>query len=332
MKTYATLGPACREVNILVDMLRAGLTGFRLDLTRQALSECGAWRELLRRAAEETGTAPELLLDLRGREVYTGDLETPLPLKAGDSVSLGTDGIPLAPDVVQLLRPGMTIELNDGALALEVTAAGTDTVPARCRRSGTAESRMPVVLPGVEPERPAVSEKDLQDLSQAADFGATGIMFPFVRRRGDVEAIRRAMAACGAAHLTLLPKVESRAGLASLPEWMDLADVVIIARKDLGNDLSLWRLPRAQKQIAALCRQRKKPFLVVAQLLHSMIRQPSPTRAEVLDIYNACLDGAEALMLTGETAQGHYPVESVAWLRRVAREGEADRQASISRP
>ena len=153
----------------------------------------------------------------------------------------------------------------------------------------------------------------------------SAVMQPFVRSADDLCAVRAAMADSGLAHAELFAKVENRAGLDALPDWMDLCDVVTIARGDLGSSLPLEQLPAAQKHIAALCRSRRKPFLVVTQLLHSMIDHPAPTRAEVLDIYNAVLDGADCLMLTGETAQGRYPAEASAWLIRVAREAEKTR-------
>ena len=165
----------------------------------------------------------------------------------------------------------------------------------------------------------------LQALAQAAQLGVNAVMQPFVRSAGDLHTVRDAMAANGLGHAELFAKVENRAGLDALPDWLDFCDVVTVARGDLGSSLPLEQLPAAQKRIAALCRSRRKPFLVVTQLLHSMLDHPTPTRAEVLDIYNAVLDGADCLMLTGETAQGLYPLESAEWLVRVAREAEKAR-------
>ena len=224
-------------------------------------------------------------------------------------------------DVLDALRPGMTVLLDDGAMALTVMDGGV----CRVTRGGTLTGHKSLTLEGVDLRRPALCEADLADLSQAAALGVNAVMQPFVRSAGDLRVVRQTMAENGLADAELFAKVENQPGLDALPDWLALCDVVTIARGDLGSSLPLERLPAAQKHIAALCRSRGKPFLVVTQLLHSMIDHPSPTRAEVLDIYNAVLDGADCLMLTGETAQGRYPLESVDWLIRVAQEAEKAR-------
>ena len=140
------------------------------------------------------------------------------------------------------------------------------------------------------------------------------------------EEVREALHARGLDRLTLFAKVEDRLGWEALPRWMDACDVVTVARGDLGSNLGLLRLPGAQKDMAARCRRAGKPFLVVTQLLHTMTEHPAPTRAEVLDVYNAVLDGASALMLTGETARGRYPLEAVRWLLDIARQAEEDQK------
>ena len=212
----------------------------------------------------------------------------------------------------------MTVLLDDGAMALTVVDGGV----CRVTRGGTLTGHKSLTLEGVDLRRPALCEADLADLSQAAALGVNAVMQPFVRSAGDLRVVRQTMAENGLADAELFAKVENQPGLDALPDWLALCDVVTIARGDLGSSLPLERLPAAQKRIAALCRSRGKPFLVVTQLLHSMIDHPSPTRAEVLDIYNAVLDGADCLMLTGETAQGRYPLESADWLIRVAQEAE----------
>ena len=169
-------------------------------------------------------------------------------------------------------------------------------------------------------------KQDLLDLDNAAGQGVTAVMQPFVRSRHELEQVRTALARRGLEHLTIFAKIEDRQGWQSLPQWMDACDVVTVARGDLGSNLGLLHLPAAQKDIAARCRRAGKPFLVVTQLLHTMTEHPTPTRAEVLDVYNAVLDGASALMLTGETARGRYPLEAVRWLLDIARQAEEDQK------
>ena len=320
MRYYATLGPSCCDTAALSALLRRGVTGFRLNLSHTPLAARTDWIAALHEAERKTGLRAQLMIDLRGPEVRIGSLPAPLPLAEGAAVTLGAD-IPVDGDVLDALRPGMTVLLDDGAMALMVVDGGV----CRVTRGGTLTGHKSLTLEGVDLRRPALCEADLADLSQAAALGVNAVMQPFVRSAGDLRVVRQTMAENGLADAELFAKVENQPGLDALPDWLALCDVVTIARGDLGSSLPLERLPAAQKHIAALCRSRRKPFLVVTQLLHSMIDHPSPTRAEVLDIYNAVLDGADFLMLTGETAQGRYPLESADWLIRVAQEAEKAR-------
>ena len=320
MRYYATLGPSCCDTAALSALLRRGVTGFRLNLSHTPLAARTDWIDALHEAERKTGLRAHLMIDLRGPEVRIGSLPAPLPLAEGAAVTLGAD-IPVDGDVLDALRPGMTVLLDDGAMALTVVDGGV----CRVTRGGTLTGHKSLTLEGVDLRRPALCEADLADLSQAAALGVNAVMQPFVRSADDLRVVRQTMAENGLANAELFAKVENQPGLDALPDWLALCDVVTIARGDLGSSLPLERLPAAQKRIAALCRSRGKPFLVVTQLLHSMIDHPSPTRAEVLDIYNAVLDGADCLMLTGETAQGRYPLESADWLIRVAQEAEKAR-------
>ena len=320
MRYYATLGPSCCDTAVLAALLRRGITGFRLNLSHTSLSARRDWIDALHTAEQETGLRAQLMIDLRGPEVRIGDMPAPLPLAEGAAVTLGAD-IPVDSDVLDALRSGMTVLLDDGAMALSVVDGGV----CRVTRGGILTGHKSLTLEGVDLRRPALCEADLADLSQAAALGVNAVMQPFVRSADDLCVVRQAMVENGLAGAELFAKVENRPGLDALPDWLALCDVVTIARGDLGSSLPLEQLPAAQKHIAALCRSRGKPFLVVTQLLHSMIDHPSPTRAEVLDIYNAVLDGADCLMLTGETAQGRYPLESADWLIRVAQEAEKAR-------
>lgn len=320
MRYYATLGPSCCDTAALSALLRRGVTGFRLNLSHTPLAARTDWIAALHEAERKTGLRAQLMIDLRGPEMRIGSQPAPLPLAEGAAVTLGVD-IPVDGDVLGALRPGMTVLLDDGAMALTVVDGGV----CRVTRGGTLTGHKSLTLEGVDLRRPALCEADLADLSQAAALGVNAVMQPFVRSADDLRVVRQTMAETGLADAELFAKVENQPGLDALPDWLALCDVVTIARGDLGSSLPLERLPAAQKHIAALCRSRGKPFLVVTQLLHSMIDHPSPTRAEVLDIYNAVLDGADCLMLTGETAQGRYPLESADWLIRVAQEAEKAR-------
>ncbi len=326
IKTYATLGPRCCDSAILQQMLQLGLTGFRLNLSHRTLRDCRAWTDALKSAAQSVGVQPELIIDLRGSELRLGQLDTPISLQTGQAVTFGTGGIALDSDILTALQAGQTILLDDGIMELTVEHCSGDTAICRCMRGGTVHSCKSITLPGIQIARPALCEADLADLAVARDHGVTAVMQPFVRSRSELLQVHQALEKYGLADLAVFAKVEDRDGILSLPQWLDLCDVVTIARGDLGSSLSLYELPYAQKEISAVCRNAGKDFLVVTHLLQSMIHAPVPTRAEVTDIYNACLDGAAALMLTGETAQGDFGVEAVSVLLEMARRGENDRR------
>ena len=319
MKTYATLGPACCRAELLTELLDMGLTGFRLNLSHTTLTACRPWTEAVQQAREASGRPAELMVDMRGPELRMGPLSRPVTLTAGETVTLGPGGLPVELDILAAIRPGREILLDDGLMALRAESCGR-AVTCTVTRGGVLESRKSITLPGVELCRPALTEQDLLDLDAAAGQGVTAVMQPFVRHRRELEEVREALHARGLDRLTLFAKVEA------LPRWMDACDVVTVARGDLGSNLGLLRLPGAQKDMAARCRRAGKPFLVVTQLLHTMTEHPAPTRAEVLDVYNAVLDGALALMLTGETARGRYPVQAVRWLLDIARQAEEDQK------
>ena len=319
MDFYGTIGPACAELSTLQQMVRAGMTGLRMNLSHGSLAEHADWLELIQKAGIRT-----LLIDLQGPELRIGRLASPLTLSEGQQVFLGTGGIPCPACLLDAITPGQKLLLDDGKLLLRVNAVDT-ALHCTVLRGGLLQSRKSIAVPGVEVSSPTLTDEDLQNLRVAAGCGVTGVMLPFVRSAEDIRTLRAALEDANAGQIQIFAKIENLAGVRTLPEFLPLVDQVVIARGDLGSSLPLEQLPAAQKHIAALCCSRRKPFLVVTQLLHSMIDHPTPTRAEVLDIYNAVLDGADCLMLTGETAQGRYPLAALDWLMRVAQEAQRAR-------
>ena len=219
---------------------------------------------------------------------------------------------------MQAARPGQQLLLDDGKLLVEVTAAGPDALVCTVLRGGVLQSRKSIAAPGLSVPMPTLTSEDLANLRIAASCGVTGVMLPFVRGKQDILALRQALAEAGAPQICIFAKIENLAGVQALPEFLSLVDEVVIARGDLGNAMPLWELPRCQKQLSAACRAAGVPFMVVTQMLDSMCTRAVPTRAEVSDIYNAVLDGASSLMLTGETAAGQYPVQAMEFLVRTA--------------
>mgnify|MGYP000646358757 FL=1 len=239
-------------------------------------------------------------------------------LPEGGTVQLGAGGIPCPVQLVQAARPGQQLLLDDGKLLVEVTAAGPDALVCTVLRGGVLQSRKSIAAPGLSVPMPTLTSEDLANLRIAASCGVTGVMLPFVRGKQDILALRQALAEAGAPQIRIFAKIENLAGVQALPEFLSLVDEVVIARGDLGNAMPLWELPRCQKQLSVSCRAAGVPFMVVTQMLDSMCTRAVPTRAEVSDIYNAVLDGASSLMLTGETAAGQYPVQAMEFLVRTA--------------
>lgn len=308
MEIYGTFGPACTSLPILTEMFRSGMCGLRLNLSHRSLEESRDWLELAQKAAGACGRTSQILMDLQGPELRVGREGLPLELPEGEILPLGA--LQLPPVLLEQLQPGQELLLDDGKLQAIVGEGET----CRVVRGGTLLPRKSVAASGVIVQMPALTEEDHRNLRLAPQMGVTGVMQSFVRGREDLLTLREALRQYNGEHIRIFAKVENRQGLETLLDWIDLADCIVIARGDLGNAVPLWQLPAIQKGIAALCIARGKPFLVVTQLLASMEERAVPTRAEVSDIFNAVLDGAWALMLTGETAAGRYPAEAMAYL------------------
>mgnify|MGYP002516194467 CR=1 FL=1 len=322
LQIYGTLGPACSGTETLARLFAAGMTGVRLNLSHVGLPGAAEQIEHLHAAARRRGIVPQLLIDMQGPELRVGSLPEPLVLETGAEVHLGAGGVPLPPEVLPHLVPGQEVLLDDGKLLLRVRGAFPGRALARVERGGVLQSRKSAALPGVDIRLPAMTDSDRANLRAARDYGVTGVMQPFVRSREDLETVRAALDEAGGQDIRLFAKIESREGVDKLEELLPAAGEIVIARGDLGNSGPLWELPGLQKRIAAACRRAGKPFMVVTQMLASMEQNPVPTRAEVSDIFNAVLDGASSVMLTGETAVGKYPVEAMEYLARTAREAE----------
>lgn len=319
MELYGTLGPACADAQTLGLMLDAGMTGARLNLSHTGLEGGARFIEALFEAGRSRGVEPELLIDTQGPELRTGTLASPLTLSKGDIVTLGGEGIPLPQTVLELLRPGVELLLDDARLSLGVLESDGASARAEVLRGGVLGSRKGVTLPGLEAAAPPLTESDRQNLAAARSWGVTAVMQSFTRSASDIAAVRGVLDAGGGETIRVFAKVESRGGVEALPELLGVSDMIVIARGDLGSSCGLYAVPSLQKSIAKQCREAGTPFMVVTQLLYSMQKNPVPTRAEVSDIYNAVLDGASALMLTNETAAGEYPVAAMAALARAAR-------------
>lgn len=308
---YGTLGPACDSEEVLVQLISEGMSGIRLNLSHVSLKNAAGQVENLHRAAKKCGADIKLLIDMQGPELRVGTLETPMELVNGEEVLVGEGGIPMPAAVLPFLKEGQELLLDDGKLLIQML----NERRAKVLRGGLLRGRKSVALPGASIYPPTLTDSDLENIAHAAEFGVTGLMQPFVRGKDDLIAVRRALDEAGCAHIKLMAKIENLSGVENLDELIGYCDEIIIARGDLGNAMPLWELPAVQKRIAAKCRAAGRSFMVVTQMLSSMEQNPVPTRAEVSDIFNAVLDGASSVMVTGETAVGKYPAEVIKYLK-----------------
>lgn len=314
LEFYGTIGPACADELTLRRMAEAGMTGLRFNLSHGSLAEHGDWLALARAAGIR-----QILIDLQGPELRIGRLARPVQLEAGQTLRLGQGGVLCPEALLRAVGPGQELLLDDGRLLVRVEAADAAGLDCTVLRGGVLQSRKSVAAPGAEIRCPTLTAEDRENLRAARRCGVTGVMLPFVRGAEDLRTLRQALAEVGAPEIRVLAKIENLEGVRALPEFLHLADEIVIARGDLGNAMPLWELPACQKQLTQVCRSAGVPFMVVTQLLDSMQHSAVPTRAEVSDVYNAVLDGAASLMLTGETAAGQWPIQAMEYLVRTAR-------------
>ncbi|MEO8502260.1 MAG: pyruvate kinase [Acidobacteriota bacterium] len=324
-RIVATVGPASSSETVLGRLLEAGVDVVRLNLSHGSHAEHRRRIRLLRRLAEARGLPVPVIADLMGPRYRLGELPAERVLRTGERVSLGEPGrgVDLPVDGVEILRhlrKGERVLIDNGLVELRVETKSARTVRARVIFGGPVSTRKGINLP--DSELPfTISAKDRADISFAVREGVDFLALSYVGRAVEIEAIRAVARAAGR-DLPVIAKLERALAIEYLDEIVESADSVMVARGDLGVEVALDRVPVLQKQIVAAGRRLGKPVIVATQMLESMMIQPRPTRAEASDVANAVFDGADALMLSGETAAGRFPVEAVATMDRVIREAE----------
>lgn len=321
MKTeiFGTFGPACKDEKILKEMIEAGMTGMRLNLSHTTLPASVEYIDAYQKAASTVGVAPQILIDMQGPELRVDSLPEAVTLETGASVFLG-ENIPVPEEVLSAVEVGDEILFDDGKLLVKVVAK--HPITATVIRGGLLQSHKSIKIIGKNIEMPALTAHDIENLKLAKEYGVTALMQPFVLSGEDLRYVRGVLKEYGADNIQIFAKIENRLGVENLESILPEADVIVIARGDLGNDMPLWELPRVQKEIEKACHKFGKPYIVVTQMLTSMERNPVPTRAEVSDIFYAVFFGAYGIMVTSETAIGKYPVEAVRYLTNTAKEAE----------
>lgn len=322
-KIVCTLGPSVD--GRVAEFVRAGMDVARLNLSHGSYDEHRVRYEEVRAASDETQRAVGILVDLQGPKIRLGRFASgPVELAPGDVFTITTEDVPGDKDLVSTTYSGLpgdvnagdTILVDDGKVALRVTAVEGPRVVTRVEVGGTVSNNKGLNLPGVAVSVPALSEKDEQDLRWALSLRADMIALSFVRNASDVELVHKIMDEVGI-RLPVIAKIEKPQAVENLEEIVRAFDGIMVARGDLGVELPLEQVPMVQKRAVELARRAAKPVIVATQVLDSMITLPRPTRAEASDCANAVLDGADAIMLSGETSIGKYALEAVRTMARI---------------
>ncbi|HXH95830.1 MAG TPA: pyruvate kinase [Gaiellaceae bacterium] len=324
-KIVATLGPASDTAERLRALIAAGVDVVRLNLSHGTQAEHAERAWLVREIASDMGRPVALLADLQGPKLRVGDLPEPVVLHNGDEVTVcaeetaGDGELPVAPSVIgEVLAPGNDVLIDDGLVRLRVDEV--DSGRARCAVlvGGRVSSHKGVNLPGVSLPIPSLTAKDTADLEWALATDVDFVALSFVRSSSDVRELRTLIEQADS-HAHVIAKIEKSEAVDVLDDVLSEADAVMVARGDLGVEIGPALVPLLQKRIIQKALERGKPVITATQMLESMVHSAEPTRAEASDVANAILDGTSAVMLSGETAIGEYPVEAVEYMARIAR-------------
>ena len=334
VKIVCTIGPASDNYDTLKSMAEAGMNVARLNFSHGDYEGHEKKLKLIRRVERNTKKPIAALLDTKGPEIRTGHMQNgEINLVQGNKIILSSceEAFEGTPEKVwvnyrllaQEVEPGQSIFIDDGALNLEVEEIKGDDVHCKIIVGGPLRNTKGINLPGSDITMPALSDKDKQDIAWGIQHGMEYLAMSFVKTRQDIIEVRKLIQNYGGS-MKVLAKIETRQAVQNIEEIVDAVDGVMVARGDLGVEVATEDVPLVQKKIIEMCRTRGKVVIVATQMLDSMIRNPRPTRAEASDVSNAVLDGTDAVMLSGETASGNYPVQAVATMRRIVDRAEQE--------
>ncbi|MDR4317286.1 pyruvate kinase [Niallia circulans] len=332
-KIVCTIGPASESVEKLTQLMEAGMNVSRLNFSHGDFEEHGARIKNIREAAEITGNNIAILLDTKGPEIRTNNMKDgAIELVAGNDIIVSMTEVEGTTEkfsvtyegLIDDVEPGSKILLDDGLIGLEVTkidkAAGE--IHTKILNSGTLKNKKGVNVSGVAVNLPGITEKDANDILFGIEQGIDFIAASFVRRASDVLEIKQLLEDNNASHIHIIPKIENQEGVDNIDEILEVSDGLMVARGDLGVEIPAEEVPLVQKMLIKKCNTLGKPVITATQMLDSMQRNPRPTRAEASDVANAIFDGTDAIMLSGETAAGLYPVEAVQTMNNIAARAE----------
>lgn len=324
-KIVATLGPACSSYDQLRTLFEAGVNVVRFNLSHGSHQVHEEVFANVKRAAADTDKPVGVLVDLQGPKIRLEKFaDGPHLLEEGDTFTITVKDTPGTKELVGTtykglvkdVEPGDTLLIDDGKVRLEVVSKDADSVTTTVKVGGMVSNNKGINLPGVAVSVPALSEKDEEDLRWGLRMGADYIALSFVRSAGDITRVKEIMTEAGVV-IPVIAKIEKPQAVDALEEIIDAFDGIMVARGDLGVELPPETVPIVQKRAVELARRMAKPVIVATQMLESMISSPVPTRAETSDVANAVLDGADAVMLSGETSVGEYPVQAVEIMARI---------------
>jgi pyruvate kinase len=321
-KIVCTLGPASSTESVIRSLMQSGLDVARINFSHGTHEEHAATIAMVRKCAASLSRPVAILGDLQGPRIRVGDLATPIELASGDDVVLVPEGLERSGEVPMTyealpsdVHVGDRVLMDDGLIDLVVLDVEAPRVRARVVHGGLLRSHKGINLPGVSVSAPSITDKDRADIAFAVEQQLDYLALSFVRRAEDISQLRLLIPA----GLLVIAKIEKDTALAAIGSIVEASDAVMVARGDLGVELPFEEVPIAQKRIIAVCNAVGRPVITATQMLESMIMNPRPTRAEASDVANAVLDGTSAVMLSGETAVGEYPIEAVAYMDRIAR-------------
>jgi len=324
-KILATIGPASGDRDRLVALVDAGMDAARLNFSHATHDQHRAWADLIRSAGDDAGRPLALVADLQGPKLRVGDLERPSLLSRGEEVVIAAeetarDGdLPVSPAVIgEVLTAGNDVLIDDGLVRLRVEEVEDGRARCAVVVGGVVSSHKGVNLPGVALPIPSLTPKDRSDLELALELEVDYVALSFVRRAEGVRELRQLIEQTGS-HAEVIAKIEKSEAVDVLDEILAATDAIMVARGDLGVEIGPASVPLLQKRIILRSLQLGKPVITATQMLESMIEHAEPTHAEASDVANAVLDGSSALMLSGETAVGAYPIEAVSYMDRIAR-------------
>ena len=344
VKIVCTLGPACAELDDLRALAAAGLNVARFNFSHGDYEGHGRMLDMIRQVENE-GTKPiATLLDTKGPEIRTGLLEDHIPveIKADTDLTLVTEErlgnvevVSISyPNLVSEVEVGQDIFIDDGSIHLRIEEKRPGAIICRVLVGGLLGERKGINVPGADLSVPTLTEKDINDIKWGMDHDMDYIAISFVRDREDIMMVRKVIEEHGGKKINIIAKIETRQAVENIDDIIQVVDAVMVARGDLGVELPTEDVPIVQKRIIELCGQQGKPVIVATQMLDSMIRNPRPTRAEASDVANAVLDGADAVMLSGETAGGKYPLDAVTIMNKIVTRTEHEfmRKAGVMKP